>query len=159
MSYQSLHQGFLYGLQPESGSTLATIHETKTWLEKGTKQGRSLRGGLWNLSLSVRSPVPPPLNPQMKWHFVQGSMESRHFVPRWATTTRPPLPPPRFEKSGYASEPKSNVHGVGRPQKYLPKCNVFMVVKDSEIVIQEQSVFGGRRLQNSYPRVTYSWWR
>ena len=34
----------------------------------------------------------------MKWHFVQGSMESYHFE-SWSA----PLAPPHFEKSGYAS--------------------------------------------------------
>ena len=42
--------------------------------------------------------INPPLEPQMKWHFVQGSMESHYFESRSAS---PPPPPPHFEKSGY----------------------------------------------------------
>ena len=40
----------------------------------------------------------------MKLHFVQRSMESHHFESLSAPllTPEPPLPPPHFEKSGYA---------------------------------------------------------
>ena len=50
---------------------------------------------------SVNSLAP---HSQMKWHFVQGSMESRHFE-SWSASLgnpEPPLPLPHFEKSGYA---------------------------------------------------------
>ena len=49
--------------------------------------------------------APPP---QMKLHFVQRSMESRHFESHQSVpllTPQPPLPPPHFEKSGYAADP------------------------------------------------------
>ena len=45
----------------------------------------------------------------MKLHFVQRSMESHHFESQSAPpplTPEPPLPPPHFEKSGYAPEKK-----------------------------------------------------
>ena len=51
-------------------------------------------GGLHPLSQKPSPPLSPP--PQMKWHFVQGSMESCYFELRSA---------PHFEKSGYASAP------------------------------------------------------
>ena len=38
--------------------------------------------------------------PWMKWHFVQGSMESRHFESQSAT--KPPLSLPHFENLAYA---------------------------------------------------------
>ena len=47
------------------------------------REGRA-GGGAW--APSVRNPS--PLSPQMKWHFLQGSMESRQFESRSA----PPLP-------------------------------------------------------------------
>ena len=45
----------------------------------------------------------PSLVPQMKFNFVQRSMESGHFESQSAPplTPEPPLPPPHFEKSGY----------------------------------------------------------
>ena len=47
-------------------------------------------------------PLAPP--PEMKLHFVQRSMESRHFESQLALllTPEPPLLPSHFEKSGYA---------------------------------------------------------
>ena len=58
----------------------------------------------------------PPFAPQMKLHFVQRSMESRHFESQSASllTPEPPLPPPHFEKSGYAPE---ILHGFYPGQK------------------------------------------
>ena len=59
---------------------------------------------------SVRNPS--PLSPKMKWHFLQGSMESRQFESRSAAP--PPPAPPHFEKADYtpANETAQNTRGV-----------------------------------------------
>ena len=70
-------------------------------VKRKPKQGRSQResgaGGAW--APSVRNPS--PLSPQMKLHFLQGSMESRQFESRSAPVPAP-LAPPHFEKASYA---------------------------------------------------------
>ena len=73
------------------------------------KRGCSQEGrGAW----APQSESTPPLAPQIKWHFVQGSEKSRHFesrsapppttpIPHTHTHFGPPLAPPHFEKSSY----------------------------------------------------------
>ena len=70
-----------------------------------TEQGRRHRGsgpgvGAGRLEFP-HFEAHPPWAPQTKWHVVQGTMESRH--PESQSASLPaPLPPPHFEKSGYA---------------------------------------------------------
>ena len=64
---------------------------------------RGVTRGRWGLEPPQSEAQPPPWASQMKWHFVQGSMESCHFEVRSAP--QPPLTPPHFEKSGYAPAP------------------------------------------------------
>ena len=75
----------------------------------GVARGGKLRGWLPPGRNSA-----PPSCPQMKLHFVQRSMENRHFESQSAPLLTPvlplppPLPPPHFEKSGYAPAEKYN---------------------------------------------------
>ena len=72
------------------------------------KRSGVARGGQGGQPPPLAETLPPPLAPQMKLHFVQRSMESRHFeswsAPPPYSPLSPPLPPPHFEKSGYAPD-------------------------------------------------------
>ena len=86
------------------GSLHKLVHRRVCNMQK--YQWRSQRGAGGNCPLAE---ILPPLAPQMKLHFVQRSTESRHFESQSAAPPRsplspPPLPPPHFEKSGYAPE-------------------------------------------------------
>ena len=82
--------------------TLSSVNLSRERSQRG-----SGTGGAW--APLVRNPS--PLNPQMKWHFLQGSMDSRQFESRSALA---PLGAPRFEKAGYApaSETDQNITWV-----------------------------------------------
>ena len=61
---------------------------------------KSAKAFLWPLTslttnLCIRGIARRLGSSQMKWHFVQETMESRHFE------SQAPLPPPHFEKSSY----------------------------------------------------------
>ena len=71
---------------------------------RGVARGRGT-GVAWAPSQMPSTPQAPQWN---EWHFVKWSIESRHFETRLAPS-RAPLPPPHFEKSGYAPELISTV--------------------------------------------------
>ena len=64
----------------------------------------------------------------MKWHFLQGSMESRQFESRSAPA---PLGVPYFEKAGYApaNETAQNIIEFehGHKRQLLSRSTIFMV--------------------------------
>ena len=90
-------------------------------VKRKPKQGRrENRGGGGGLS-----------SPQMKWHFLQGSMEAYGEPPVWVPASPPPLAPPHFEKAGYApaNETAQKIiefdHGLKK--QLLSRSTIFMV--------------------------------
>ena len=60
------------------------------------------RRRLGGLSPFSQKPSPSPLNPQMKWHFVQGLWRAAILSPGQPPPPESNLPPPHFEMSGFA---------------------------------------------------------
>ena len=97
-------------------------------VKRKPKQGRSQReSGTGGLSPLSQTPI--PLSHQMKWHFLQGFMESHQFESRSAP---PPLRrPPYFEKPGYApaNETAQNIIEFehGHKRQVLSRSTIFML--------------------------------
>ena len=89
----SFHPSFNYKVTQKCFSVLTSDpQKIQRYIWMVITRGAS-RGGLEGLS-----PSPHPRTPQMKWHYIQGCMESRAIL----SPGQPPLLPPHFEKSCYA---------------------------------------------------------
>ena len=89
---------------------------------------RSQRGSRRGGGLSPLSQKPIPLSPQMKWHFLQGSMESRQFESR---SVPAPVGAPHFENTGYAPAKGTDQNIIefehGHKRQLLSRSTKFMV--------------------------------
>ena len=72
----------------------------RTYMQCPYSQGRRQRGSGGGGGLSPSEAQPPPFQPPMKCHFIQGSVESLHFE-FLSIPSLSPLTAPHFEKSGY----------------------------------------------------------